>query len=264
MSKTTFFGIGAVVVLLTICLATVISNKGDAQNALLENKNTPIQISKIPVNAIQLPSEKGMIPIELNCKEAELSAPNIFENLSCIGINNTQKNITALVVSYTISMEEYGKPKSLSGEITILPLLSSAFFYYQKDSFIQPKQEIPINILQTTLDDSYVIKEMIIKIDYVEFENGSKVGENGIGEKIINQIRQGVSIYRNWLIEKYNEKGKSDEAITELLENPKNISTENLGNLTPKQFEGAKVFHKFLRRLYSTKGLQAINDTLKQ
>jgi hypothetical protein len=260
MRLKSFFIIGLVAVTILTFLTIIINKKSDAQNSLSKVSGGN---SKIPVQVKQLPAEKGVIPIELKCKEAELSAPNAFEKLNCTATNNTGKNITALVAAYTFSMEENGMTASMVGAINIDALLHPDFFEQLKKTFIHPNEETPLHILPTTLGDDSVIKEVTLQIDYAEFESGAPIGEKSNGRETIRQIRQGVAIYKEWFAKKYTENGRTEQAITELLQNRQSISKENLGDLTPNQLEGARVLRKFIRRVYSTKGIEAVNDILR-
>lgn len=220
--------------------------------------------SKISIQIEQLPSEKEKIPVELRCEEVELLALNELEKLPCEAVNNTAKDITALVVTYVIEIRENEKDMSQSGAITTEALLHPDFYKLRKDHFIHPNEVTPIELLPTTFPADYAIRGIKIKIDYVEFEDGSAIGKVGYGYGVVNQIRQGVAIYRNWLRERLKESKKSETAFAELLQNKQNISKENLGDLTFKQIEGAKVFQKFIREIYSVKGMEGVNNVLKK
>lgn len=259
MRYKTFFGIGLMAALvITIFFTATISKKSGAQNGAQQRTSI-----KIPVRIKQLAAEKSVIPIELKCEDAELSAPNEFDKLNCTAKNNTEKDITALVLAYTFSIEENGKAASTGGAINIIALLHPDFYEQFKDTFIHPKEESPLNILPTTLDDNTVIKEMTIQLEYAEFDNGSVIGENSNGKETIRQIRQGVAIYKDWFAKKYNENGRTEQAFTELFQT-RQTSKENLGDLTVNQLEGARVMQKFIRRIYLAKGIQGVNDIFKK
>ena len=264
MRLKTFLGIGLVMALVIVTLLTaVISKKSEAQNSSSKSNDAQKLASKIPVNVTQLPAEKGIIPVELKCESAELASANRLEKLSCTAINNTSKSISALVADYDISLKDNGKSDLFSGAITVEMLLHPSFYERRKHTFIQPSEETPINLMPTTFEESSVIEEMTLQINYVEFEDGSAIGRGTNGEKIIRQIRQGIVIYRDWLIKKYTEGGKSETSIVGLIENSQSISKENLGDLTPKQLEGAKILQKFIRRIYSSEGIEGLKAILK-
>ncbi|HEV3471299.1 MAG TPA: hypothetical protein VG148_18385 [Pyrinomonadaceae bacterium] len=75
-------GIGPAVLLGATAIATTILKARNNQN----NKQT--EGLQVPVVVKQLPSENGLIPVELRCGMAHLSAPNTLEKFSCVVKNN--------------------------------------------------------------------------------------------------------------------------------------------------------------------------------
>jgi hypothetical protein len=264
MRLKSFWGVGLIMILAIVTILTVvIGRKSDAQNSSSKNVEPPSEISKIPVYVKALPAEKNVVPIELKCESAELINLNTLEKLSCIVINHTSKSITSLVVSYTISIEESENLDVVSGEAVVEMLIHPDFYERRKHSFIKPNEETPINVMTTTFDDNSVIRKVEMQIDYVEFEDKSIVGANIVGSKAVAEIRQGAAIYRDWLSKKYIENEKSETLLVELLQNQRNVSRENLGDLSPKQIEGAKVLQKYIRRVFSTEGIETVKALLK-
>src|SRR5215213_6466327 len=120
MKSRVFLGIGLLILLIVITISTTLfwNKSSNAQNFS----------SKISIQIEQLPSEKGKIPVEMKCKDVELAIPNELEKLPCEAVNNTDKEITAMVVTYSISIKENEKDSSQSGAITIEALLHPDFY----------------------------------------------------------------------------------------------------------------------------------------
>jgi hypothetical protein len=87
----------------------VVFGTANSENLTVSNDPTVAQgrIS-IPVVTDQLGLVDGVIPVELKCENAELSAPNVLENLSCVIKNNTNKPISAGAVYTSIIPEKDG------------------------------------------------------------------------------------------------------------------------------------------------------------
>lgn len=235
----------------------MIVNSQDQANAKIQDE------AQLPVKVTQLPLENGVIPIELRCQDAQLSKPNKLEMVSCFAINNTNRDIISIVVDFNISHQINNKFSSLSGAITVETLINPDLFEERKHSFIKPKEEALVTLMPTTFDDDYLIKEVFMQIDYVEFDDKSTAGPNKTGAQTVSEIRDGASKYRNIITQKYKENGKSKDTIIGILENRELLTKEALGNLTAPQLQGAKVFQKFIKNVYEAKGREGVDRILK-
>ncbi|MBO0155348.1 hypothetical protein J0688_25415, partial [Vibrio parahaemolyticus] len=64
-----------------------------------------IQNSEAKVTLQQLQPENGVIPVEIQCPQANFKVPNAVENISFVVKNNTNKNIRAFCLAYSIQIE---------------------------------------------------------------------------------------------------------------------------------------------------------------
>lgn len=217
---------------------------------------------EIPVIATQLPLESGVIPVELRCKNAELSAPNSIENLSCVIKNNTNKYISAGSLYTSITMEKEGQAIVLSTFDTFDTFVHPDFREEHKNNLIAPGNEYVLNQLPSSYD-SVIIKRIDAHLDYIEFDDGSSLGVNKGGSRIIKGTREGAAMYKNWLVEQYKRRGKSIDAIMALLDSSYPLP-EELGLQNGEQENGANIYRKYARRTYQTKGAEGLIKNLSK
>ena len=72
---------------------------------------------QIPVAVEQLTQAGGLLPVEVRCGVARLTAPDTLQSLPCMAINNTGKNIVSLAASYTVVTEKSGEGETLNTKI---------------------------------------------------------------------------------------------------------------------------------------------------
>ncbi|HEX8846043.1 MAG TPA: hypothetical protein VF791_15435 [Pyrinomonadaceae bacterium] len=218
--------------------------------------------SRIPIVTNQLPSESGVIPVELKCEDAELSAPNALKKLSCVIKNNTDKHIAAAAMNISITLEKEGQTSIDSSFLTIETLVHPDFRSEYRNNLIPPKGERPFQDLPTNYGDA-VIKGVTIRVDYVEFTDNSTAGLNQAGLRIITNIREGAVKYKEWLIRKYNQSGNSINAIVPLLEKDQPIP-HDLDIRNGDQQQGVIFYRNYARKTYKTKGAEGLIKHLKQ
>lgn len=222
-----------------------------------------VQFEKeIPVIAGQLQAEGDVIPVELWCKNAELSAPNAIEKLSCVIKNNTNKYISAGVLYTSITMEINGQEAIVSSFDSFDTFVHPDFREEHKNNLIAPGKEYIYNDLPNSFDNA-ILKRINVQLDYVEFEDGSSSGSNRGGSRIIKNIREGAAIYKAWLAEQYKQRGKSVDAIMPLLDSsyplPQELKLQN-----DEQESGANIYRKYARRTYQTKGAESLIKNLSK
>jgi len=208
----------------------------------------------MPIDAEQLPLENRVIPVEVRCENSHLTAPNRLEKFSCIAINNTKKNITALSSVLTVITEN-----SRDGESRNVNLLYG-------DSYVHPdirearhlKSTAPgeIRTIQpsgpTTFEDEVIVR-IELKIDYVEFDNSTSIGSNSKGAQVVRSIREGASRYKQWLVKKYVFNKREVDTIVPLLQNseiPPELQIGDDKNLR----EGAAIYRNLMRGVYERQG----------
>jgi hypothetical protein len=165
----------------------------------------------------QLPSENGVIPVELKCDRAELSSPNSLEKLSCVIRNNTHKAIVAGATYTSLSLERNGETFVSSEYGSFDSFLHPDFRETHKNNLILPAGEYRYTELPVGYDEGIAIKTVTMTIDYIEFADHTSLGTNRAGWRMISEARHGAADYKNWLAKKYEETGSLD-AIVGLLD----------------------------------------------
>lgn len=213
-------------------------------------------VQYLPIEVKQLPTTDSMGAVELNCGNAELSAPNKIESLPCELVNNTNKRISAVSVAYSIVVEKDGEVSSHDEALTYETFVHPDIREERKDNLIPPKGTRPIRPLPTSFDDA-VVKAVSMQIDYVEFEDASSEGPDKVGSRTISALRKGAAKYREWLLRQYSSRGKSIEAMTSLIQD-ESIPEGELGIENDRQRQGAVMYRNYLRRSYEAKGAEKL------
>lgn len=218
--------------------------------------------SQIPVTVSQLQQDKGVIPVELKCENAELSAPDTIKKLSCLIKNNTNKYISAATINILINLEKEGKPSLDSSFLTIETFMHPDFHEEHKNNLIPPGGESHVEDLQTRYDNA-VLKGVTVQIDYVEFSNATPLGPNRAGSRIISNIREGAAKYKDWLVQKYIQNGRSINAIIPLLDKSQPLPSE-LDIQNGDQQEGLIIYRNYARKTYEAKGAEGLIKYLER
>lgn len=238
--------------LCTLCVLTAClwNFNGQAKPHNLTTQDAPQAESQIPVTIDQLSSNNGTIPVELQCENAVLSAPNTLKKFTCRLRNNTRKNIVAVNVTYSVILDENGV-EFVEARLHTLDTRVHPDFYEASKS-ITPSAERIIEPPGPSAYGNATIKAVKVKVDYVEFDDKAKLGGNEKAEQIINDVREGAAKYKDWLSKKYTEHGKSLATILPLLESDQNLPTEFENS---RLEQGARVYRNRLRHVYETRGV---------
>jgi len=250
-------------ILITVGLGTILAITAIYGLPRVSNDNvTAEQQEQLKLNVIskQLPSENGVVPVELKCNKAELSSPNSLEKLSCVIRNNTNKPITAGAIYTSIVLERDGQSFTESTYGTFDTFLHPDFRETHKNNFILPGGEYQYGDLPVSYDEGITIKAVTMTIDYIEFSDNTSLGSNRGGARLISQARQGATDYRNWLAKKYEET-RSLDAIINLLE--LDVPNSELRFSTESAEHGANMYRNFARRTYKTNGRDGLLQQLK-
>src|SRR5438132_5560189 len=183
----------------------------------IEAKATNQQPGVISVVVRQLDPENGVIPVELQCAAAQLSAPNALDRVPCILRNNTRKPITAATIAVAVTINTNGNISSSSSFLTIETLVHADIQRDHPNNLIPPGGQTPAEPVSETYDNA-VIEKVEMSVDYVEFADNATMGPDNGGSRIIADIRKGAAKYKNWLAQKYERSGMSLPAVTPLLE----------------------------------------------
>lgn len=242
MRSKLMMGIGASTLLFGTTIAMLRSVRSyETQNAGLE----------VPVLVSQLAVENGVIPVELRCDKARLTAPDTLERVPCVVKNNTNKNIRALATQFTVVVDYTGKESPDTGFLTLETSLHPDLNKAHMHKLIMAGQEQALEPSPATYDRG-VIKRVELKMDYVEFDDNSTLGPDKNGSKLIALGRQGAAKYKEWLVQKYTDSGKSIDAIASLI-NAKDMPGE-LDFKDINQSMGARQYRAHLREIYATNG----------
>lgn len=242
----------------------LVSGTATSENLAASNDPAAAQVKIfIPVVANQLDLVDGVIPVELKCENAELSAPNVLEKLSCVIKNNTDRPISAGALYTSIIQEKEGMRNGSSSYGTFDTFLHPDFREDHKNNLIPPGGEYRYNDLPVSYDNGTVIKDIVVKLDYIEFADNTTLGTNQAGSQIITDARKGAAKYKNWLAQKYKESGGSLEAIVPLFENNQPLPEELQFQTGPEE-HGARQYRNYALRTYKSKGAEGLVKHLKK
>lgn len=216
---------------------------------------------EIPVMIRQLPLENGVVPVEIKCQNAHLAAANTLEAVPCVIRNNTTKNVRALATAFITVVDFNGKESPDIGFLTLETFLHPDFDRMHMHKPIPPGGERALEPIGASYDNG-LIKRVEFKMDYVEFEDNTTIGPNESGSRIIGLSRDGAVKYKEWLIKKYMESGKSVEAIASLLQS-RELPSE-LGLTDINQRLGAKQYRNHLRDMSMTDGTAPLAEYLNR
>lgn len=211
----------------------------------------------------QLEIKNGIIPVEIKNPQAVFKSLSAVENISFVVKNNTNKNIRALCLAYSIQLEKDKIESKDTFFHTVETFVHKDISETQNLKPIVPGQETIIEDNgETVYEGGSIIKGIEAKIDYVEFEDGTTLGPNEKGETLISQIRDGASKYKNWLVRQDIENNKSMSVIISLIQKD-DIPTE-LGLTSPRQNTGAKIYRRYLRQVYETRSIAGLEEVLSK
>ena len=225
---------------LSLCLWAVPARTTSQQ----KDQFIPVVISK------QLEAKNGSIPADIRCGTARLSAPDQLEEFRCVLKNNTQANITAAHTLYTIVYEQ-------DGSIYRDSFSSVAEAFVHKDfkgtnKLIGPGNDTSFGPPGPISYKNAVIKGVEITIDYVEFEDGSSLGPDKQGSRIVEAMRAGAERYKQWLKAQTRQSANYIDTISSAIETTSLPSELRFTDVNEEQ--GANAYRNRLRKLYQNRG----------
>ena len=235
---------------LSLCLLAVSAR---TKNSQPKDELIPVVITK------RLEAKNGLIPADLRCGTARLSAPNQLEEFKCVLKNNTLANITAANTIYTIVYEQ-------NGSLFRDSFSSVAEAFVHKDfkgtsKLIEPGNETSFGPPGPISYANGVIKSVEIAIDYVEFEDGSSLGPDQQGSRIIKAMRAGAERYRQWLKVQTRQSGNYVDTISSAVATNQSLPRE-LRFPDPSEEQGANAYRSRLRKLYQNSGPAEVKKLL--
>jgi hypothetical protein len=205
----------------------------------------------------QLPVQDHVIPVEIIQPVATSSAPNVLDDVTYFLKNNSDKAISAVAVTKRILYREDGKLEAFTGCSTIDFLFHPDFPSKPLASGAQVRMDGPGPM---DLDDGSVVVNVTLKIDYVQYVDGSSYGAGSEGERTVLSQREGAKKYKNFLRENYAKAGKSLVTIVPLLE--QDTKADEL-KFNQSENVGADRYRLFLLKMFRTKGGAEIERYIK-
>ena len=214
-------------------------------------KSSPQKEQFIPVVITnQLEAKNALIPADLRCGTARLSAPDQLEEFRCVLKNNTQANISAALAIYTVVYEQNGSSYRDS-----FSSIADAFVHKDfkgTNKLIGPGTETSFGPPGPISYENAVIKGVEISIDYVEFEGGSSLGPDKQGSRTVGAMRTGAERYREWLKVQTHKSANYLDTISSAVETNSLPSELRFTNANEEQ--GANAYRYRLRKVYQTRG----------
>ncbi len=221
------------------------------------------QQTTIKVLVNQIPIEHGRVPVEILRERVTSTAPNEIEDISYVIRNNTSEGITAVTVRQDIAYERGGITYVETGYGGVEFALHADLSDTQRLKSISPGgEEVMESAGPARFDDDAIIKEIRLSIDYVRFDNDRTFGAGGEGERRVLLMREGATKYKEWLVARYIENGKSMVAILPLLERediPEELSFKDVS-----QIQGAKQYRLYLLKKLRMRGAAEVEKRLRR
>jgi len=230
--------------------------------AVSARPKSPQQVDQfIPVVITeQLEAKNGVIPVDIRCGQARLTAPNRLEEFQCALKNNTSLNITAANAIYSVVLEQNGVLTKDTTSRTVQAAIHPDF--RGTNNLIGPGNESSLGPPgPITYTSGIIVKSVEIAMDFVEFENGTTLGRDNQGSHIIKAMRVGAAKYREWLKLRYMRGGRSVASISSEVEGDQSLPSE-LRFADPNEEQGAIGYRSLLRNLFQTRGAGDVKKLL--
>ncbi len=208
-----------------------------------------VGLQQLPITVKQLQPDNNN-NVELLCGTASVTPPNILNGFECILRNNTQKSINAANIIYSTVLEE----GSLETKDSRNQILLTNFHpdFYDKEKNIVPGGSNSLKPAGVFTYHNAVIKGIEVYIDYVEFEDGTSMGLDVEGSKLIKDFRAGAAKYKSWLSKE--SKQKSIDTLIQSAPSDEELQKAEIGLTNVTQKEGARRYGIALRKLYKQRG----------
>lgn len=216
----------------------------------------------IPVSVVQFDQKlaDGRLAIELKCESAQLLADGSLKGFRCNLKNNAITNLQAATLNYSVvlSNEDAGMSTKDSHWLTVDTLIDPHL--QSTSNAIKPNEEVPLTSPKLTYGAQMPIKEIEVSIDYVEYDDGVTGGPNRKGSRIISDMREGATKFKNWLIQQTKE-GKTPSTL---------LGTDGLPNKSDgvvfanfDQESGARGYKIRLRKIRAAHGDAEVRRLLR-
>lgn len=210
----------------------------------------------------QLEPVGGVIPAEIKCGLARLSAANELAGFDCKLKNNTIKNITAAAFIESLVVREPTGNEHLESVNSGFDTLISPDLVATSKA-ISPGEEISLGPPGPRSFPGATITEVRIAIDFVEFDDNTTMGPNEAGSRMIRDMRQGAAKYKEWIVRKFNDNGAVLTAIIPLLQKDQSLPGE-LNFASEQEETGARLYRNRLDKVYRSRGYSELDRVFRQ
>ncbi len=202
----------------------------------------------LQVEVNQLPTDSGVIPVEIKDVKTRMSNPSELTELSFVVKNNSSKAISSVVVIFGLITEKNGQlfvdHHFVTSDIQVHPDILAIHHFKP----LAPGKEKYLDTPSNSYGDGRAIKGVTLNVDYVEFVDNSTLGPNKMGGRIVTLQREGARLYKNWLVRESASKDILSIVLT--LKNPA-LPTE-IANTSMYLKQGANIYRKHLLRAYES------------
>jgi hypothetical protein len=209
--------------------------------------------SPLEINIIQLDKLDGVIPVEIHSPDIRLTSVSDVNGVSFIVRNNSEKEVRAFCLAYTFRVVQNAQ-------------VARASFYQTAETFLHPDMARSSDLLKpietgaekvitdpsrVSFGADSIVIGVDIWLDYVEFEDGSKLGINHNGETMITGRRKGADRYASWLRDQYRTR-----PVTGALKSIIQLKDLPVGFESSSSYEkqGALMYRNHLRRIAEKEG----------
>lgn len=220
------------------------------------------QERQVVITVEQLSAEKGAFPVEMRCGAARSSAPNKLDDFSCLVINNTSKKISALAAVYSVVVEGAGGESKESNLISYDFAIHPDIIEARHLKLLPPGESRTVQPSGSLTFEDVTVRRVEAHIDYVEFEDGTSMGVNANGSKMIKSMREGAARYKAWLVQQYRWNRMEENTVAPLLESadvPKDMDGGD-----PNFAEGARLYKRIMRSVYAAQGAAGLKRYLNR
>jgi hypothetical protein len=249
-------------ILLLLLSATVF-----AVLALNSPKITAAKLARgeVQLEVLQLPADKGVIPVEIREEKISSNPADGAMEASFLVKNNTGKNIDAISVAVTGRIDRNGKETLSTGYLTINSLVHPDIREIHHQHPLGPGEEWSFKTEPLETEDTKagaMLRGITLQIDYLDFEDRTELGPNKYGSNVVTKARTGAAKYKEWLVKKYAENGRSVAALLPLLARSQALPTElDLGD---HERTGARLYQSHLLKAYQQHGAAEVEKFLKR
>ena len=216
--------------------------------------------TEVPVVVKPFRAAKVGLTVDLRCDTPYVIPPGTLQKFSCTFKNNTNKEIVAAAVEYSIILESDGETVTDTRVHALVTTFDKN--HSGPGKLIPPGGESILGPPGPMFYANSVIKGIEVKVDYLEFVDNTTLADSDKGSKIIANIRAGAAKYKSWLVKKYKETGESIDALSALLRGDLPGASELHRDIGEE--DGVRAYRTLLRRVLETQGAEEVRRILSK